>query len=882
MNNNTLTIILHPTGGYLNGIKMVEYVPKNRIKAVLKSGIIPDMYEAGSYNEFQAHTCNGWENPTKQIENYLKRYSNEKEGVIAEYKKPKSNIGRVFPLKSLGLTTIKREIRNTLIDGLYKDFDIENAQFDILRIDCERAGITCNAVKAYCEHRGEWMADLIDRFQIGRKQAKRLMLSMTFSSEITLGWVNWLRRIKAPLDSQKPIWVLELEAELPTIIDTIRKANPKMYETASAKNKGKSRENKLGTFFSMYLQEREYQLVAHCVKTLIETTQLYTHPNPRVKEPTGIYEFDGTKILLQNCEGMDVVSLLNNISASFGYPVRWADKEMEDIKDISVALEQVEDDLTPDEELLKVLRGIGSMDTDVGICQFIDHHLKGEFIYHLKEEIWYCWYENKWYEGDHYFRKALYTKVEPVITAMLAPYEERFEELDKDDPNSVKFFNIKGFVNDVLYRRLRNHKDQNEICGAGKNVFGKEVEFNEKDFLLGFENGVFDFEEEVFRPYRFDDYMTWSCKYPMDKLAGHTVIEDGVKVVMPKTWNEEDAANLTELAEVYRKIFPNADEMNLFFDIISTGLVGKAIEHLFIFNGSGRNGKGFNNEFLQTCYGDYFIYGDVLILSEEVKSDTARPNPALAILDKKRYIVMKEPPADKPINNEVAKDLTGGGEKTARMLYSNKTQVRLKGTNIIECNTKPSMKNKPDEAECLRIIDIPFRSTFVNGKDQPVDEENFRFLVNASLKDKSWQHKMRPYFMNLMIGHCLDMKHRNWVFEKPQSIIDRSFDYCMSSTPEHTIFLEYFERRNPATEYEKDEDITLMTVWKAFKNKIDGTYDKTEKKTLKKITKDKLDEFFKTNKLYKKDYYNNSSKHSWCLRDYRKRPSEDDDALDEE
>ena len=35
-----------------------------------------------------------------------------------------------------------------------------------------------------------------------------------------------------------------------------------------------------------------------------------------------------------------------------------------------------------------------------------------------------------------------------------------------------------------------------------------ELDFNSNPFLLGFDNGVYDLQNELFRPYKFDDYIT--------------------------------------------------------------------------------------------------------------------------------------------------------------------------------------------------------------------------------------------------------------------------------------------------------------------------------------------------------------------------------------
>jgi putative DNA primase/helicase len=108
--------------------------------------------------------------------------------------------------------------------------------------------------------------------------------------------------------------------------------------------------------------------------------------------------------------------------------------------------------------------------------------------------------------------------------------------------------------------------------------------------------------------------------------------------------------------------------LNLLLFVLSTALSGRAIEKFFVFNGAGRNGKGFLNEFMKVLLGDYFEYVSPIILTEDPKKkSSAQASPEMAKLSKMRYVVCKEPPKNQPIHNNVMKDLTGGGEVQARM-----------------------------------------------------------------------------------------------------------------------------------------------------------------------------------------------------------------------
>jgi len=342
--------------------------------------------------------------------------------------------------------------------------------------------------------------------------------------------------------------------------------------------------------------------------------------------------------------------------------------------------------------------------------------------------------------------------------------------------------------------------------------------------------------------------------------------------------------------ETYEQIFPDEELRNYFFKIIATGLSGRAIEKFFVFNGAGRNGKGLTNEFLEKVLGSYFVSVSPLIFSENQKNkSSAGANPEIAKLDKKRYIVSKEPQKDAPLHNNIIKDLTGGGNSSARMLYSSKTQVKLCGTNVMECNEKPPFSEAPKDADAERINDILFGSFFTGEEDKwdmNTGETNSVFPLDAGLKERlkgSVVHKNT--MLNILIHNLLQVKSQgyNVDFFRPESVKQRSLAYLQNSYDLHNIFKSIFERRveENVDRYVNwkneviDADWSLAKIAQAVR-KAPEFYDLPKSKQ-KEYKAEVIEDFFRKNNFYKTSVYTDTHKHTLFMRDWRLKPDVEDE-----
>ena len=92
-----------------------------------------------------------FENEKHQLLMLKKQVKNNKLSV--KYKRPKYQLGRVYPAKSLSLCSVRREIRHTLAYNKYVDIDIANCHPELLKQICDNNKIKTRYLKQYVENR---------------------------------------------------------------------------------------------------------------------------------------------------------------------------------------------------------------------------------------------------------------------------------------------------------------------------------------------------------------------------------------------------------------------------------------------------------------------------------------------------------------------------------------------------------------------------------------------------------------------------------------------------------------------------------------------------------------------------------------------------------
>ena len=378
------------------------------------------------------------------------------------------------------------------------------------------------------------------------------------------------------------------------------------------------------------------------------------------------------------------------------------------------------------------------------ICKILKVIAGYKFIYKKLGDNYklYCYNGCYWQQDDIVLRNCISTDLYTFLKKMVVEIY-----WDVKDFNSIK--NKLEKLKDINYKRaiIETYKEY----GINNNI-----DFDNKWWLLGFNNMVYDMKIGKMRAYEFDDYVSITTGYE---------------------WREPTDEEISTINDLIISIMPIEAERDTYLQILSSGIDGRCLEKFNIFNGGGRNGKGMMNDLFLYAMGNYAMIGNNGILFESSKTGS---NPEKANLHKKRLVVFREPPEKNKFENSIVKELTGGGSISARGHQETETQKELCSTIIIECNKRPLFKEEPTEAETNRIVDILFRCTFVTDETM-INPNNNIYMANPILKTVDFKEKHKFALLKILMNAHFKYFSQTYCIKPCETIINRSKEYLEMS-----------------------------------------------------------------------------------------------------
>jgi hypothetical protein len=708
------------------------------------------------------------------------------------------NYGR---LSSNGMQGVMREFRGFLMGQSTTDLDQENSHPVILSYLCHIHNINCDAVDEYNTHRDRVLETFLP---ISRGDAKCELLKcinrdIHNKNNKNLFYKKWdkdIRRIQVEL--------LNI-AEFKHIIDTV----PVDKEF-----------NKIGSQMSRILCHHENLILQVALKIIQdENIELAT----LMADGCMIYgdHYANTDLLekVKNgvndaFEGLNMNWTYKAHNTDIVIPEGWKSKKLQHL-----VKEEKKENLTQACIEKYIPFDLGS---DVGVVKFLLAKHPDKFIW-VREKgdskgTMYSWTGKRWELGNLEFIRFLSGEGIDMLHDVM---KTATNDLLLSNPELLKV--IVGVLKNTE-RTFQMRSRQIPVIDTSEAFLSNEtIKFDDNTDIIGFNNGVYDLVKHEFRPTQYDDYITMSCGYDYS--------------------DEIDPDKLKELEDLLETIIPDIQNRNLLLEILSCGLTGRSIEKFIIFNGGGRNGKGLIDEFLKIIYGEYaLIYANVSLLTEKDKTGA---NPEKAAIHNKRIVIMKEPEGNEPLRNDRVKDITGGGNISGRMLYSNNTIINLHLLLIMECNERPKFKTEPTHAEEERTIDLLFPNRFTTLDDE-IDGITV-FKADSKYKTDEWKESHRIEFLHLIIKSFKQFQQKNYVFTIPQNVKERTQSYLNSSFPILEIFLDLYVKTNVKTDVVK-----LGNVFDKIKNtEIFNGFDKAEKR---KYNYKYFCGFVEKNRVFKGDY----------------------------
>lgn len=819
--------------------------------------------------------------------------------------------GRVFPVKSLSLCCIQREVRHSLSEGIYLDLDMVNCHFSILSQLFKESSILGKYVQfreeyfmQLCTHYYENYNHIIDRTTPeGKDLCKGFFIQNILFNGSYENWAisnNLFEKDKEtnsvrPFDP--PFFYLPFKKEIKTIADILISHNTKLVESIIKENSKYKKPNNIeGSILSWFCTDVERKILEVIYQTL--------KSNKIIKKEQVVLCFDGLMVLNQPCfytpelQQPILLQCQDNIKSKFNMDIILKLKGFDqpispDLLDFEIPLPSPEYDVKLDQNI--VSQSLSSIDLESlsdpcrNMLQFAEKYFNDDtrgqdltvaervnelkpkhFIFQKDKWFGWCSDKKKWMQSENplknYITYGLHAWVKEEM-AMLKIFENEYTGAVLQ-----RYLKLKDDVAEWINSKLRNVFCYALIIAACKQIMtDEEIKFDTNIHLFGCRNGVFDIQNDIFRPYLFDDMVTMSCGCDFEELR------DGKR---DRELEEDDITAFKDIEDIFTQIFPNDLVKDLAWKIYASGITGKQIEKLFIFNGSGGNGKGLINEFIRFCLGDYFYEGDINILTR-VRPTGNGPNQMLASIDKRRFVIFKEPGCYQAIHNSNMKDLTGGGVVKARGLYQSETDVVLFNTTVMECNTVPKLFEPPKNGDERRICDICFESTFTNDSSQ-VDEANHIYEANPMLKDTQWRNNHCVYFLNFLFKHLIELRNQDYKIDYfiPQCVKDRNRNYIQSCLLVHELFIKIYEKC-PDTIPPSNEFLELKNVLSDVQNHED--YASLTPVELKGLKKKEFFEFFQTNSMYKHSFKErHDGKYRNVLIGYRKKVFDESDGEDEE
>lgn len=286
-----------------------------------------------------------------------------------------------------------------------------------------------------------------------------------------------------------------------------------------------------------------------------------------------------------------------------------------------------------------------------------------------------------------------------------------------------------------------------------------EEKKDENKSILGFTNGVYDFNYFVFRNGMPEDYITMNTGYnyiPLNKNTREYI----------------DVMNFMD------KIMPDSEMQKYLLSILSSCLTGHVSdESFYVFTGSGANGKSKLMELMNKVLGSLFKPMDVRIITEK-RGGSSAASPDLA--DKKgiRLCPLDEPNHTDEINTGFMKFFTGGDKLMARLLFSNPIYFKPQFKPFLLCNKLPQIKSD-DDGTWRRVKVIEFGSKFWKHSDFPKNPKKTDFLADSDLSNKL--QRWTKVFCGILIDVAKEVHDNGGQISIPPSVLSRTNDYKLDS-----------------------------------------------------------------------------------------------------
>lgn len=617
--------------------------------------------------------------------------------------------GRQYARNSRSVQSLSRVLRHTLCKDTYRDFDIKNCHPTIALHYCKTRGWDVPFLEEYTINRDALIQDLMEKNGKTRDEIKQVILSvmnggkkdyndLKYKSQFLFGFFNEIQS------------TFEKIMELPENKDLTE-------EVIAAKKRGRKKMDYYDVTKSV-VNKVWVDIENNVLNTCIQWLQTIN-----ISVEFIVLMFDGFMLPKHECANLpeDWAERLSDYVAEHSESkirMSFTEKVMDEGVDLSQF--QV---ITPYAEFHLVdpalMRKYVLSGNDKDLADLMTSALKDVYRYD-GSDLW------KFY--NHRWNKTGAQKT-PNDVASFAEEAYKVDMPDDYDPDKWN-----SHVKDMVDKMKTGHhvKAAREYY-FNDNVYDPEFQsrLDSKASVLGFNNGVYDFDMGKFREGRPEDYVTLSTGYDYVPLA------------------------LSECgdAEKFLREIVDADTYSHLLGLLASLLRGGNPDHKANFwVGKGSNGKSVLLTALKAVMGHYYGLIDKEVFTTE-KKHAGGAEPHILNLRGQRVGVLSETEEDTRFFASNFKRMASQDVIKTRGMYSNKevSFVPLYQP-IIATNCLPKFSSI-DDAVARRIRLFTFPYSFV---EKPINEEGsnkepVQKLIDVKLQKKVESDDFRNQLLNLML-----------------------------------------------------------------------------------------------------------------------------------
>ena len=726
--------------------------------------------------------CGQYKNDTPLFKDYYKTFENDV--FHTSHYLSKHKFGRIYPKGYLSLATFRRKFRHSFAEGIYIDIDMKNAHPVILYAILSQHNIPCENLSKYAENSTEFRKEIMEFYGLSKDDAKELIFRLCYGGS----YMCWCQERS---ETRFMPFLLELDKELQqiqihihtqnkdTIVKEVKKDNAVRWA-----NEQEERRSVMG----FYAQSVERLIQEKAVSWLV-TNKGFTLEQI-------IPSQDGFMILKENYYDGLLTDINEVIVSQMNIPIKFEVKPFDEAVEIEEwegkSYAQWVDDLSCKKLADRFIQEFGN-----NVCMF----QSSSSLYVFDGNRWFDETDEKnRYKITNLLSNTLYNIIKTELEADCALTEKnRFVLSNSLRNNTSTKSNFTNFYIHLFANVRRIPKD-----------------FNSEPYVIGFDNGVYDLVKSEFRPYTFEDYITITTGYD---------------------YKECDPVKKETLLGIFKQIQDDPDKYGAYMRILASGLDAENYQNLFLFNGTGGNGKGFTTRLMKVTLGNYFYSGSNEMIKDTVKAGSA--SPLMFNLKNKRYVVFPE--VEGIVKNGVLKLLSGGDMISARLLQKNPESFYLNSTNVLEFNKPPELDTKCGQSEARRIVDVDFPYNFTEKPEELALGKPY-IQGNTEYTNPEWVNAHKLEMLHILLDVYKEHKKEKGGihFKFPQSITKRTAEFIENQNPFGKIMKEYYEVYTPSP---TDKPIKLKTVWD--KIKYVEEYKSMTTRQKKEYSRDELYEYLK-------------------------------------